>query len=162
MLIKNILKNLKTLKKVVFCKRKGGGPAAVVKAACLESRRLRVQTPLWPPSFKETKCSVQMRYCGEPPLPGGSVLGLRLPGPEFRIVCLEGSVISLSSGSSPGPVLPLCAQITFISFHFLQTRFTTGSERKLFRFRGIEINDLQIFLIYKNFYISLTCWYLMC
>ena len=51
--------------KVVFCKRKGGGPAAVVKAACLESRRLRVRTPLWPPSFKETKCSVKMRYCGE-------------------------------------------------------------------------------------------------
>ena len=29
--------------------------SAVVKVACLESRSLRVQTPLWPSSFKETK-----------------------------------------------------------------------------------------------------------
>ena len=96
MLIKNIFLNLKTLKKksssvgyvvhylitkiktkidviprsrfkVVSCKRKGGGPAAVVKAARLESRRLRARTPLWPPSFKETKCFVKIQYCGEPP-----------------------------------------------------------------------------------------------
>ena len=33
-----------------------GGPGAVAKAACLESRRLQVRTPLWPLSFKETKC----------------------------------------------------------------------------------------------------------
>ena len=31
---------------------------------------------------------------GEPPWPRGSVLGLRLPGFEFQILCLEGSVIS--------------------------------------------------------------------
>ena len=40
----------------------------------------------------------------DPPL--GSVLGLRPPGLEFRILCLEGSVIliiSPSSGGSPGP-----------------------------------------------------------
>ena len=37
----------------------------------------------------------------------GSVLGLRPPGLEFRILCLEDSVISIispSSGGSPGPV----------------------------------------------------------
>ena len=34
----------------------GRGPGAVVKAACLENRRLRAQTALWPSSFKETKC----------------------------------------------------------------------------------------------------------
>ena len=33
-----------------------GGPGAVVEAACLQSRRSRVQTPLWLPSFKEAKC----------------------------------------------------------------------------------------------------------
>ena len=33
------------------------GPGAVVKGACLESRRSRVRTPLWNSSFKETKCS---------------------------------------------------------------------------------------------------------
>ena len=35
--------------------KQGGGPGAVVKATCLKSRRSRVRTPLWPPSFKETK-----------------------------------------------------------------------------------------------------------
>ena len=33
-----------------------GSTGAVVKAACLESRNLRARTPLWPSSFKETKC----------------------------------------------------------------------------------------------------------
>ena len=51
----------------LFLPMQGRGPAAVVKAACLESRRLRVRTPLWPPSFKETKCFVKIRYCGQPP-----------------------------------------------------------------------------------------------
>ena len=31
-----------------------GGPGAVVKVACLESRRSRVRTPARPLSFKET------------------------------------------------------------------------------------------------------------
>ena len=47
------------------------------------------------------------QYCGEPPWQRASVLSLRPPGFEFRILCLEGSVISLispSSGGSPGPV----------------------------------------------------------
>ena len=41
------------------------------------------------------------------------MLGLRPPGFEFRIMCLEGSVISRispSSGASPGPNKPVCAQ----------------------------------------------------
>ena len=53
-------------------------------------------------------CSlVKIQYSGEHPCPRGSVLDLRPPGPEFRILCLEGSVISFispSSGGSPGPV----------------------------------------------------------
>ena len=39
--------------------------------------------------------------------PSGIVLGLRPPGPEFKILCLEGSVISFISplsGGLPGPV----------------------------------------------------------
>ena len=32
------------------------GPGAVVKVACLESRRSRARTPLWHSSSKETKC----------------------------------------------------------------------------------------------------------
>ena len=44
-------------------------------------------------------------------------------GPEFRILCLEDSVISFissSSGCSPGPVQPICAQVGLKpdSFHF--------------------------------------------
>ena len=35
-----------------------------------------------------------MQYCGEPPWPRGSVRGLRPPGLEFRILCMEDSVIS--------------------------------------------------------------------
>ena len=42
------------------------------------------------------------QYCGEPPWPRGSVLGLRPPGLEFRILCLEDSVISIISPSSGG------------------------------------------------------------
>ena len=42
-------------------------------------------------------CKTQ--YCGEPPRPRGSVLGLRPPGLEFQILCLEGSVISFISPS---------------------------------------------------------------
>ena len=34
----------------------GGEGDAVAKAACFESRRLRVRTPPWPSSFKETTC----------------------------------------------------------------------------------------------------------
>ena len=42
-----------------------------------------------------------------------SAVGLRQPGREFRIMCLESSVISFlypSSGGSPGPVWPIHAK----------------------------------------------------
>ena len=52
------------------------------------------------------------------------MLSFRPPGLEFIILCLEGSVISIispSSGCSPGPIQPICAQrwpkTPFISFH---------------------------------------------
>ena len=61
--------------------------------------------------LKEKKVSSpstrKTQYCGEPPCARGSVLGFRPPGFVFRILCLEGSVISLispSSGGSPGPI----------------------------------------------------------
>ena len=48
------------------------------------------------------------------------MLSLRPPGLEFRILCLEDSVISPSSGGSPDPIYPICAQRwpkdRFISF----------------------------------------------
>ena len=44
--------------------------------------------------LKETKnvsspSTYESQYCGEPQGPRGSVLGLRPPGLEFRILCLE-------------------------------------------------------------------------
>ena len=63
---------------------------------------------------------VKNKYCGEPPWPRGSVLGFRPPGLVFQSLCLESSVISPSSGGSPAPVQPICAQrwpkTPFISF----------------------------------------------
>ena len=35
---------------------RGRGPGALVKAACLDSRRSLVRASLWPSSFKEPKC----------------------------------------------------------------------------------------------------------
>ena len=69
------------------------------------------------PSTRKTQ------YCGEPPWPTGSVLGYRPPGFEFRILYLEGKVISPtspSSGGSPGPIYPVCALsgLKLNSFHF--------------------------------------------
>ena len=88
----------------------GGGPRVVVSTAAFHARARGSVPGLG--GLKETKnvsspSMCESQYCGEPPWPRGSVLGLRPPGPEFRILCLEDSVISIispSSGGSPGPV----------------------------------------------------------
>ena len=88
----------------------GGGPRVVVNTAAFHVR-VRGSVPGLG-GLKETKnvsspSTCESQYCGEPPCPRGNVLGLRPPGLEFRILCLEGSVISIispSSGGSPGPV----------------------------------------------------------
>ena len=89
----------------------GGGPSAVVKSACLESQISRVRAPLWHSIFNKEKM-----FTRSPQLVGRlhdrevyiySVLDLRPPELEFRILCLEGSAISYisqSSGGSPCPV----------------------------------------------------------
>ena len=87
----------------------GGGPRVVVSTAAFHAR-VRGSVP-GIGGLKETKnasspSTCESQYCGEPPWPRGSVLGLRPPGLEFRILCLEDSVISIispSSGGSPGP-----------------------------------------------------------
>ena len=90
-------------------------PDAMVKAVCMESRRSRVRTPLRSSSLKK-KCFfhrslVKIKYCGEHPWPRGSLLGLRPPGLEFRILCREVSVISsISPSCFPGPVQPIYVQ----------------------------------------------------
>ena len=87
----------------------GGGPRVVVSNAAFHAR-VRGSVPGLG-GLKEKKVSppstCESQYCGEPPCPRGSVLGLRPPGLEFRILCLEDSVISIispSPGGSPGLV----------------------------------------------------------
>ena len=93
-----------------FARQKGGGPGVVVSTAAFHARvrgsvpglgGLKVTKNVSSPSTCESQ------YFGEPPWPRGSLLGLRPPGLEFRILCLEDSVISIvspSSGGSPDPV----------------------------------------------------------
>ena len=85
----------------------GGGPRVVFSTAAFHAR-VRGSVPGLG-GLKETKnvsspSTCESQYCGEPPWPRGSVLGLRSPVLEFRILCLEDSVISPSSGGSSGPV----------------------------------------------------------
>ena len=89
----------------------GGAPRVVVSTAAFHTR-VRGSTVPGIGGLKETKnvsspSTCESQYCGEPPWPRGSVLGLRPLALEFRILCLEDSVISIiwqSSGGSPGPV----------------------------------------------------------
>ena len=89
---------------------RGGGPRVISTATFTFHARVRGSVPGLG-GFKETKnvsspSTCESQYCGEPPWLR-SVLGLRPPGPEFGILCLEDSVISIispSSGGSPGPV----------------------------------------------------------
>ena len=88
----------------------GRGPRVVVSTAAFHARVQGSVPGLG--GLKETKnvsssSTCESQYCGEPLWPRGSVLGLRPPGLKFRILCLEGSVISLispSSGGSPCPI----------------------------------------------------------
>ena len=64
----------------------GGGPKAVVSTAVVHARFRGSVTGLG--GLKETKIvsspsTCESQYCGEPPRPRGSVLGLRPPGIEF-------------------------------------------------------------------------------
>ena len=73
----------------------------------LDFRLWFLDSRFWTDIRRPSSLLKTLKYCGEPPWPRGSVLGLRPPGLEFRILCLEGSVISIispSSGGSPGPV----------------------------------------------------------
>ena len=80
---------------VIYQIVQGGGLGAVVKTACLESRKSGVRAPLWPSSFKEKICFFPLT-CKYSILWGSSVTE------KFRILFLEGSVISFTSPSSGG------------------------------------------------------------
>ena len=88
----------------------GGGPRVVLAPLpfTLEFRFSFPVSAVWKNKNVSSPSTPETQYCGEPPWPKGSVLGLRPPGFEFRTMCLEGSVISdisvisPSSGGSPG------------------------------------------------------------
>ena len=97
-----------TLSLLATCQ--GGGPRVVASTAAFHAR-VRGSVPglggLKKNKNVSSPSTCESQYCGEPPWPRGGVLGLRPPGLEFRILCLEDSVISIispSSGGSPGPV----------------------------------------------------------
>ena len=85
---------------------KGWGPGAVVQAACLESRRSWVSTPLWLQVSATNKMFlprslVKIQYCGEPPWPQTAKVYISNLVYEWQCVI---SFILPSSGGSPGPV----------------------------------------------------------
>ena len=89
----------------------GGGPRVVVSTAAFHARARGSIPGLG--GLKETKMflphpRVKVSIVGSlRDREVSSVLGLRPPGLEFRILCLEDSVISIispSSEGSPGPV----------------------------------------------------------
>ena len=67
----------------------------------LEFRVRFTVSAVWQKQNVYSPSTCETQYCGEPPWPRGSVLGLRPPGLEFRIMCLRWS------------------KARFISFHFL-------------------------------------------
>ena len=80
--------------------RDGRGPRVMVSSAAFHVKFRKTEK-------NSSPSTCESQYCGEHPWSRGSVLGLRPPGLEFRILCLEDSVISIfspSSGGSPGPV----------------------------------------------------------
>ena len=79
----------------------------------------------------------QSQYCGEPPWPRGSVLGLRPPGLEFRILCLE------DTQSSHHPQAVILAQFSLSvhksglkpdSFHLFWTKQTIQNHNSQVQF----------------------------
>ena len=72
---------------------------------------------------------VQTQYCGKPPWPRGSVLGLRPPGLECRIMCLKCHRIHLTilrrfSRSSLAYMSTKVAPIHCIAFHLFHAKFS--------------------------------------
>ena len=115
-------KSLQPSTNVFFVVTKVGGPRVVVSTAASHAR-VRGSVPGLG-GLKETKnvsspSTCESQYCGEPPWPRSSVFSLRPPGLEFRILCLEDSVISIISPSSGGSLAQFSLYVhiaRFISF----------------------------------------------
>ena len=108
----------------------------MVRAACFESREIAGSNTTLTFKIKRNKMFlprslVTIPYYGEPPWPRGSVLGLRLPELEFRILCWR----AVSSHTSHHPQGGLMAQFSLHVhkggikphwFHFISTIHVHG------------------------------------
>ena len=97
----------------------GRGPRVVVSTAAFHAR-IRGSVPGLG-GLKETKnvsspSTCESQYCGKPPWPRDSVLGLRPPGLKFRMLCLEDSVISILRRFSWPSSAYRWPKVRFISF----------------------------------------------
>ena len=99
----------------------GVGPSgAVVKAAWLESRRWRVQTPFWHSSFKKTKCffpahswrfNIVGSLCDREVMCSASDHQCsNFESCVWRAVASHSFSFILPSSCSPGPVKAICTQ----------------------------------------------------
>ena len=97
---------------VPVCLEIGRVPWCTVSSCLLGKSEIAGSNPTLAFKFQRNKIFlprllVMIQYCGKSPWLRGSLLVLRPPGREFRILCLEGSVISFiapSSGGYPGLV----------------------------------------------------------
>ena len=105
----------------IVCIHRAGEPRVVVINAAFHassgfvSRSRRFERNKIASSLSTRKT----QYSGEPLWPRGSVLGLKHPGFEFRILCLDGNVISPSSGGSQFSLYVHKSGIKPDSFHFM-------------------------------------------
>ena len=140
----------------------GWGPRVVVSTAAFHAR-VRGSVPGLG-GLKETKnvsspSTCESQYCGEPPWPRGSVLGLRPPGLEFRILCLEDSVISIISPSSGGFSWPslayMCTKVASSPIHFI---YDLGQKRNTFKYQKILISQVWSTRKHTNHNVKLPCF----
>ena len=138
----------------------GGGPRVVVSTAAFHatssgfgsrSRRFERNKNVSSPSTCESQ------YCGEPPWPRCSVLGLRPPGLEFRILCLDRTV---SSQSSHHPQEVLLAQFSlyvhkarFISFRCTQI-VTPSKNRNRYSYNTPYTREIILVQFSHNLYVQ--------
>ena len=122
-------------------------------------------------------CSLaKIQYCGEPPRPRGSVLNLRPPGLEFRVICVWRAVSSHSPHHPQEVLLARCSLHVYKgglkshSFHFILYLFQLSSQfisadypfnLPRFNFR-VSMCSWRYFVLFSIHFISFcTFWTLL-
>ena len=91
-------------------------------------------------------CSfIKIQYYGEPPRPRGSVLGLRPPGLEFRILCWR-AVSSHSSHHSQEVILArFSLYVHKGGMHFITTKQNDPTPQTCVRSKGWKMKYIPLF-----------------